>query len=86
LADASITHIVVEHKDRASRFGIEPIRTLLQVGGRELVVVNEVAGGEEDLMEDFAAIITSFVARLYGRRRARRKTAEVLAALEQGEE
>jgi len=35
------------------------------------------------LMGDFVAIITSFAARLYGRRRAKRKTALVLAALQQ---
>ena len=38
---------------------------------------------ETDLMGDFVAIITSFAARLYGRRRAKRKTEQVLAALQQ---
>jgi len=34
-------------------------------------------------MGDFVAIIISFCARLYGRRRAKRKTEQVLAALQQ---
>jgi putative resolvase len=83
LADPSITHIVVEHKDRASRFGVAYIQTLLAVQKRELVVVNSAQTAEEDLMSDLLSIITSFVARLYGRRRAKRKTDQVLAALQE---
>ena len=83
LADPSITHIVVEHKDRASRFGVAYIQTLLAVQQRALVVVNSAQTAEEDLMSDLVSIITSFVARLYGRRRAKRKTEQVLAALQE---
>jgi putative resolvase len=83
LADPSITHIVVEHKDRASRFGVAYIQTLLAVQKRELVVVNSAPTAEEDLMSDLVSIITSFVARLYGRRRAKRKTEQVLTALQE---
>ncbi|MFL5704524.1 MAG: IS607 family transposase [Ktedonobacteraceae bacterium] len=83
LADPSITHIVVEHTDRASRFGVAYIQTLLAVQKRELVVVNSAHTAEEDLMSDLVSIITSFVARLYGRRRAKRKTDQVLAALQE---
>ena len=82
LADTSISHIVVEHKDRCSRFGVAYIQTLLKTQERELVIVNEVEEGQEDLMQDFVAIITSFCARLYGRRRATRKKSHLLAALE----
>src|SRR5271157_679811 len=83
LADPSITHIVVEHKDRASRFGVAYIQTLLAVQQRELVVVTSAQTAEEDLMSDLVSILTSFVARLYGRRRAKRKTDQVLAALQE---
>jgi predicted site-specific integrase-resolvase len=82
LADTSISHIVVEHKDRCSRFGVAYIQTLLKTHGRELVIVNEAEKGQEDLMQDFVAIITSFTARLYGRRRASQKKTQLLAALE----
>ena len=82
LADTSISQIVVEHKDRCSRFGVAYIQTLLKTQGRELVIVNEAEEGQEDLMQDFVAIITSFCARLYGRRRATRKKSQLLAALE----
>lgn len=82
LADTSISQIVVEHQDRCSRFGVAYIQTLLATQGRELVIVNEAQEGQEDLMQDFVAIITSFTARLYGRRRASRKKTQLLAALE----
>jgi len=83
LADPTIGQIVVEHKDRVSRFGIASIQTLLALQGRSLVIVNTADTAEDDLMGDFVAIITSFCARLYGRRRAKRKTEQVLAALQQ---
>jgi putative resolvase len=83
LANREIGRIVVEHKDRASRFGVAYIQTLLSLQDRELVVVNTADTTQDDLMGDFVAIITSFCARLYGRRRAKRKTERVLAALQQ---
>jgi putative resolvase len=81
LADTSITHIVVEQKDRCSRFGVASIQTLLKTQGRDLVIVNEVDHRQDDLMQDFVAIITSFTARLYGRRRASRKKTALLSVL-----
>jgi predicted site-specific integrase-resolvase len=86
LADTSITHIVAEHKDRCSRFGVAYLQTLLKAHGRELVIVNEADTGRDDLMQDLVAIITSFTATLYGRRRATRKQSQLLAVLlEEGE-
>lgn len=82
LADTTISHIVVEHQDRCSRFGVAYIQTLLTTQGRELVIVNEVEEDQADLIHDFVAIITLFCARLYGRRRAGQKKAQLLAALE----
>lgn len=83
LSNPQIQRIVVEHKDRASRFGVTYIQTLLALQGRELVIVNAADTAQDDLMGDFVAIITSFAARLYGRRRAKRKTEQVLAALQE---
>jgi putative resolvase len=83
LANRDIHRIVVEYQDRASRFGVAYIQTLLAMQDRELVIVNTADTAQDDLMGDFVAIITSFAARLYGRRRAKRKTEQVLAALQQ---
>jgi putative resolvase len=86
LAKQDIHRIVVEHKDRASRFGVAYIQTLLAMQDRELVILNAADTAQDDLMGDFVAIITSFAARLYGRRRAKGKTEQVLAALQQNGE
>src|SRR5215470_14565513 len=56
LADPSISHIVVEHKDRCSRLGVACIQTLLKTQGRELVIVNEAKEEQADLMQDFVAL------------------------------
>jgi predicted site-specific integrase-resolvase len=80
LADTSFTHIVVEYKDRCSHFGVAYIQMLLATQGRALVIVNQADTSQDDLMQDFAAIITSFTAPLYGRRRASRKKQELIAA------
>lgn len=50
----------------------------------EIVVVNEVES-KEDLFEDFVSLVTSFCAKIYGRRRSRRKTEELIKKLENEE-
>jgi putative resolvase len=86
LADQSIHLIVVEHKDRLTRFGFRYIETLLKGQGREIEVVNLAENGTEDLLADLVSIIYSFCARLYGQRRAKRKTEKIVAELEKGED
>jgi predicted site-specific integrase-resolvase len=76
LADPSITLIVVEHTDRATQFGFRSLATLLHHQGRRVEVVNlaENGQGREELVADLVAIVSSFCARLYGQRRAKRTT------------
>jgi predicted site-specific integrase-resolvase len=85
LEDQSIGLIVVEHKDRATRFGFRYLDTLLRSQGRAIEVVNLAENGQEDLLADLTAILYSFTARLYGQRRAKRKTETIIRALEAGE-
>ena len=66
-----VTKVVVEHKDRLTRFGFNYLRKLWNV---EIVVINEVVEDEKDLMQDFVSLVTSFCARLYGKRRTKRNT------------
>lgn len=82
LEDQTITHIVVEHKDRLTRFGFRYIETLLRGQGRQIEVVNHAENGTEDLIQDLTSIVYSFCARLYGQRRAKRKTEQLVAALD----
>jgi putative resolvase len=82
LADQSISLIVVEHKDRLTRFGFRYLDTLLKNQGRAIEIVNQAENGTEDLLADLTAIIYSFCARLYGQRRAKRKTEAIVRELE----
>ena len=81
LQDRSIRLIVVEQKERFTRFGFHGYRTLLQNEGRDSEVVNEAENGREDLLQDLVSIITSFCARLYGQRRCKRKTEKIVQEL-----
>lgn len=78
LSDPKVTRIVVEHKDRLTRFGFNYIETLW---GGEIVVINTVQDEEQDLMQDFVSLVTSFCARLYGNRRTKRKTEQLIKEL-----
>lgn len=82
LMNKEIRVIVVEHKDRLARFGLNYIQKLLENDGRRIEIVNNIDGEKEDLMQDFVSIITSFCARLYGYRRTKRKTEQLISALE----
>ena len=86
LEDQSISLIVIEQKDRGTRFGFRYIETLLRGQGREIEVVNQAENGTEDDLTDLISIIDSFCARLYGQRRAKRKTEKIVAELEKGED
>jgi predicted site-specific integrase-resolvase len=56
LADPSIGRIVIEHKDRGTRFGFRSIETLLKTYGREVEVVNQAENGTEDLLADLVGL------------------------------
>ncbi len=81
LADPTVTVIVVEHKDRLTRFGFKYIETLLTMQGRSIEVVNVTENPIEDIIADFVSILYSFCAKLYGQRRAKRKTEKIVQDL-----
>jgi predicted site-specific integrase-resolvase len=81
LSDPEIGLIVVEHKDRLTRFGFSYIEALMHQRGGKIEVINEADGAKEDLIQDFVSVITSFCARIYGQRRSKRKTERMLAEL-----
>ena len=82
LRDASIGVIVVEHRDRLTRFGFNYIATLLEMQGRRVEVVfpDET---KDDLVADFIAVITSMSARLYGRRGNKHRAERIRQCIEQ---
>jgi putative resolvase len=81
ITDKNIDIIIVEHKDRFARFGINYIEKLLEMQGRSIEVINLQSNDRDDLMQDFVSIITSFTARLYGLRRNKRKTEQIIKQL-----
>jgi putative resolvase len=86
LSDSTINLIVVEHKDRATRFGFRYLETLLALQGRAIEVVNLADNDKEDLLADLVSIVYSFAARLYGPWRAKRKTEVIVKQLQEAEE
>jgi putative resolvase len=84
LMDATITGIVVEHRDRFARFGSEYPEAALAASGRRLIVVDP-SEMNDDLVQDMIAALTSFCARLYGRRSARNRAISIERALARAE-
>jgi len=82
LADASVSTIVVEHRDRLIRFGFEQLEAALAAHGRRIVVLDD-AEVEDDLVRDVTEVLTSLCARLYGRRSAKRRAEAALKAASQ---
>lgn len=78
LLDKSITKIVVEHKDRLARFGLNYIEKLLRLDNRQIEYINPILNERDDLMGDFVSIITSFCARLYGKRRNKKRVEQIV--------
>ncbi len=81
LTDPTIGTLIVEHRDRLTRFGYEYIRQLLEAHGRHLEVLFP-SDTENELVDDFVAVITSMAARLYGQRNSRQKAARIRACVE----
>jgi putative resolvase len=78
LSDPSATVIVVEHRDRLTRFGFEHLAASLAAAGRRIVVLDETET-TDDLVRDVTEVLTSLCARLYGRRSASRRAARAVA-------
>ena len=79
LTDRKATRLVIEHKERLTRFGFNYIKILLN--DCDIIVANE-CETDQDLFEDFVLLVTSFCARIYGKRRTKRKTEQIINALE----
>lgn len=82
LSDPTIGTIIVEHKDRITRFGFEYIRRLLEVQNKRIEVIFETVTNDE-LIDDFEAVITCMAARMSGRRHAKQSANCIQQCLEQ---
>jgi len=81
LSNKKIDIILVEHKDRLTRFGFKYIEILMEIQGRKIEVINNLDDDKDDLIQDFISVITSFCARIYGQRRSKRSTEKLIKEL-----
>lgn len=77
LSDPEVSVVVVEHRDRLGQMNVELVEAALAATGRRLVVLDD---GEldDDLVQDMTEVLTSFCARLYGRRSAKNRAQRAL--------
>ena len=81
LTDKSISVIIVEHRERLTRFGFNYIANLFEIQGRRIEVIfpDET---KDDLIQDFIAVITSMCARIYGRRGNKNRAERLRACID----
>ena len=82
LADPAVTVVVAEHRDRLGRMNTELVEAALSAHGRRLVVLDD-SEVTDDLVRDMVEVLTSFCARLYGRRSARNRALKALGCAQQ---
>lgn len=80
LSNPKVKIIAVEHRDRLMRFGSEYVESALTAQGRQLFVADE-SELKDDLVQDMIDVLTSFCARLYGRRSAKNKIKKAVEVL-----
>lgn len=78
LQKGDFTKLVVEHKDRLTRIGFNYLKLFLEKDNKTIEVVNNAETDKEDLIQDFVSIITSYCAKIYGKRRTKRKTIDII--------
>jgi putative resolvase len=82
LTDPQMGKIVVEHRDRLTRFGFVSIEQLFQMQGRTIEVLFP-TDTKHDLVDDFSAVITSMASRMYGRRHSKERAEQIKQCVEQ---
>jgi putative resolvase len=80
LTNSNIKIILVEHRDRLMRFGAEYVESALAAQGRKLMIA-DTTELKDDLVQDMIEVLTSFCARLYGRRSAKNKAKKAIEAI-----
>jgi len=79
LKNPGVHTIVVEHRDRLMRFGIEYVEAALTAQGRKLLVI-EPDEMKDDIVRDLHEVIVSLCARLYGKRSAKNRAKRAIEA------
>lgn len=86
LIDKNYRILIVEHKDRLTKFGFNYISTWFEDVGKKIEVLNELGNDKANLMQDFISIITGCCTRLYGLRKSKRMTEKIIKELKDDKE
>lgn len=87
--EKQVDKVIVEHKDRLTRFNFNFLAAFFASHGVEVEWTEEVLGNkryEDELVEDMLTLMSSFSNKIYGKRSAenrKKKKLETLAALQQ---
>lgn len=72
-----INKLVIEHKDRLTRFQFKFIKKIFESYGCEVIVINGIdVSDNEELTTDIISILASFSGKFYGKRSAKRRKME----------
>lgn len=72
--DGAVLKVVVAHRDRLARFGVELIKNIIQRNGGELLVLSESdLSPEQELTQDLLTILHVFSCRMHGLRSYKNK-------------
>lgn len=85
LQDPNIKHIIVEHKDRLGRHNITPIISALKATGRKVTIINNTEA-KDDLVEDVLSLLTSYAAKIYGKKSAKNRAQRAIKHLSSSKE
>lgn len=73
-----INKLVIEHKDRLTRFQFNFIQKMFNSYGCEVIIVNNAdVSSEEELATDMMSLLASFSGKFYGRRSAERRKKKI---------
>ena len=69
-----VNKLIVEHKDRLTRFQFNFIKKMYESYGCEVIVINGIdVSSEEELAADMMSLLASFSGKFYGKRSAERR-------------
>lgn len=77
--------LLIEHKDRLTRFGYHYLEMLCKSKNISIIVANESTTDRDDLVNDLVSVVTSFCAKLYGSRKSKRKTEVIIKEIHKEE-
>jgi predicted site-specific integrase-resolvase len=83
LNDNSFDVLIVEHKDRLTRFGFSYIEHFLNYKKQTIEVINL---SENSVMDDFVSIVTCFCSKIYGRRGNQNRVKKIIEEVKNIEE